>query len=104
MNLGIVLKFKECKLQLYEKRRLFRYFSVNPCMPASRWNRPIERASERVPFSTSYLQLARAYARNSRVKKRGKDREVITRNGHLKRSLKRAMNQTQDLANTYPFV
>ena len=31
-------------------------------------NRPIERASERVPFSTSYLQLALAHARNSRVK------------------------------------
>ena len=31
-------------------------------------NRPIERASERVPFPTSYLQLALAHARNSRVK------------------------------------
>ena len=31
-------------------------------------NRPIERASERVPFSTSYQQLALAHARNSRVK------------------------------------
>ena len=31
-------------------------------------NRPIDRASERVPFSTSYLQLALAYARNSRVR------------------------------------
>ena len=31
-------------------------------------NRPIERASERVPFSTSYLQLALTRARNSRVK------------------------------------
>ena len=31
-------------------------------------NRPIERASERMPFSTSYLQLALAHARNSRVK------------------------------------
>ena len=28
-----------------------------------------ERASERVPFSTSYLELALAHARNSRVKK-----------------------------------
>ena len=34
-------------------------------------NRPIERASERVPFSTSYLQLALAHARNSRVNKCG---------------------------------
>ena len=125
MNLRIVFKFKDCKLQFYEKRRLFCYFRVNPCMPASRWrrllkqkrkknsfkiiigffftpplflatkvaisfvycspktikctqkpkiekkvyrNRPIERASERVPFSTSYLQLALAHARNSRVK------------------------------------
>ena len=117
MNLRIVFKFKDCKLQFYEKRRLFCYFSVNPCMPASRWRRllklkrkknsfkiiigffftpplflatkvaisfvyysqktikctqkpeiEIERATERVPFSTSYLQLALAHARNSRVK------------------------------------
>ena len=39
MNLRIVFKFKDCKLQFYEKRRLFCYFSVNPCMPASRWRR-----------------------------------------------------------------
>ena len=31
-----------------------------------------ERASERVPFSTSHLQLALAHARNSRVKKNDK--------------------------------
>ena len=37
MNLRIVFKFKDCELQYYEKRRLFCYFSVNPCMPASRW-------------------------------------------------------------------
>ena len=39
MNLQIVFKFKDCKLQFYEKRRLFCYFSVNPCTPASRWRR-----------------------------------------------------------------
>ena len=39
MNLRIVFKFKDCKLQFYEKRRLFCYFSVNPCMPASCWRR-----------------------------------------------------------------
>ena len=39
MNLRIVFKFKDCELQFYEKRRLFCYFSVNPCMPASRWRR-----------------------------------------------------------------
>ena len=39
MNLRIVFKFKNCKLQFYEKRRLFCYFSVNPCMPASCWRR-----------------------------------------------------------------
>ena len=37
MNLRIVFKFKDCKLQFYEKRRFFCYFSVNPCMPASHW-------------------------------------------------------------------
>ena len=39
MNLRIVFKFKDCKLHFYEKRRLFCYFSVNPCMPTSRWRR-----------------------------------------------------------------
>ena len=126
MKLRIVFEFKDCKLQFYEKRRFFSYFSVNPRTPASRWhrllklkrininsfkiiigffftpplflatkvaisfvyyspktikctqkpkiekkfyrNRPIEQTSERVPFSTSYLQLALAHARNSRVK------------------------------------
>ena len=129
MNLRIVFKFKDCKLQFYEKRRLFSYFSVNPRTPASRWRRllklkPIRinsfkiiigffftaplflatkvailfvyylpktikcnqkpkiekkftgidragidrnRASERVPFCTPYLQLALTHARNSRV-------------------------------------
>ena len=122
MNLRIVFKFKDCKLQFYEKRRLVFYFSVNPCTPASRWRRllklkrknsfkiiigffftpplflatkvaisfvyyspktikctqkpkiekkftAIDQSSERVPFSTSYLQLALAHVRNSRVKK-----------------------------------
>ena len=125
MNLRIVFKFKDCKLQFYEKRRLFSYFIVNPRMPASRWGRLLklkriknnsllklffvtpplflatkvaisfvyyspktikctqkakiekkftgidqssERASERVSFSISYLQLAVAHARNSQVK------------------------------------
>ena len=39
MNLRIVFKFKDCKLQFYGKRRLFSYFSVNPRTPASRWRR-----------------------------------------------------------------
>ena len=124
MNLRIVFKFKDCKLQFYEKRRLFSYFSVNPRTPASRWRRllklkrininsfkiiigffftpqqflatkvaisfayyspktmkctqkpkmgkkftGIDQSSERASFSTSYLQLALAHARNSRVKK-----------------------------------
>ena len=128
MNLRIVFKFKDCKLQFYGKRRLFSYFSVNPRMPASRQRHLLklkrkkitlfkiiigffltsplflatkvaisfvyyslkttkctqkpkiekkftgidqssERASERVPSSTSYLQLALVHARNSRVKK-----------------------------------
>ena len=36
-NLRIV--FKDCKLQFYDKRRLFSYFSVNPRTPAFRWRR-----------------------------------------------------------------
>ena len=39
MNLWIVFKFKDCKLQFYEKRRLFSYFRMNPRTPASRWRR-----------------------------------------------------------------
>ena len=39
MNLHIVFKFKDCKLQFYEKRRLFSCFGVNPWTPASRWRR-----------------------------------------------------------------
>ena len=39
MNLRIVFEFKDCKLQFYEKRRFFSYFSVNPRTPASRWRR-----------------------------------------------------------------
>ena len=35
MNLQIVFKFKDCKLQFYEKWRLFSYFSMNPRTPAS---------------------------------------------------------------------
>ena len=124
MNLRIFFKFKDCKLQLYKKRMLFSYFSVNPRTPASHWRRllklkrikrnsfkiitgffftsplflatkvaisfvyyspktikctqkpkiekkftGIDQSSERVPFSTLYLQLALAHARNLRVKK-----------------------------------
>ena len=125
MNLRIFFKFKNCKLQFYEKRRLFSYFSVNPRTPASRWRRLLKlkrkkktllrlslasfpphhysqqqrspfrlfitrqklsnalkslkskkslqestnRACERVPFSTSYLQLVLAHARNLQIKK-----------------------------------
>ena len=39
MNLRIVFKFKDYKLQFHEKRRLFSYFIVNPRRPASRWRR-----------------------------------------------------------------
>ena len=39
MNLRIVFKFKDYKLQFHEKRRLFSYFIVNPRTPASRWGR-----------------------------------------------------------------
>ena len=35
------------------------------------------RASERVPFSTSYLQLALVHARNSRVKKEAAGRSTL---------------------------
>ena len=39
MNLRITFKIEDCKLQFYEKRRLFSYFSVNPRTPASCWRR-----------------------------------------------------------------
>ena len=37
MNLRIVFRFKDCKLQFYEKRRLFSYSIENPRTPASHW-------------------------------------------------------------------
>ena len=48
MNLRITFKFKDCKLQFYEKRRLFSYFSVNPCMPASRWRRLLKLKRKKI--------------------------------------------------------
>ena len=50
MNLRIVFKFKDCKLQFYEKQRLFCYFSVNPCMPASRWCRLLKQKRKKNYF------------------------------------------------------
>ena len=50
MNLRIIFKFKDCKLQFYEKRRLFCYFSVNPCMPASRWCRLLKLKRKKNSF------------------------------------------------------
>ena len=50
MNLRIVFKFKDCKLQFYEKRRLFCYFGVNPCMPASRWRRLLKLKRKKISF------------------------------------------------------
>ena len=48
MNLRIVFKFKNCKLQFYEKRRLFSYFSVNPRTPASRWRRLLKLKRKKI--------------------------------------------------------
>ena len=50
MNLRIVFKFKDCKLQFYEKRMLFCYFSVNPCTPASRWRRLLKLKRKKNSF------------------------------------------------------
>ena len=66
MNLQIAFKFKDCKLQFYEKRRLFSYFSVNPRTPASRWRRLLKLKRKKINsfkiiigfFFTSPLFLA----------------------------------------------
>ena len=50
MNLRIVFKFKNYKLQFYEKRRSFCYFSVNPCMPACRWRRLLKLNEKKNSF------------------------------------------------------
>ena len=127
MNLWIVFKFKDCKLQFYEKTKvvlLFQCESLHACQSLAPlvetktkkknsfkiiigffFTPPLflatkvaisfvycspktikctqkpkiekkftgidqssERASEQLPFPTSYLQLALAHARNSRVK------------------------------------
>ena len=48
MNLRIVFKFKDCKLQFYEKRRLFSYFRVNPRTPASRCRRLLKPKRKKI--------------------------------------------------------
>ena len=48
MNLRIIFKFKDFKLQLYEKRRLFSYFSVNPLTPARRWRRVLKLKRKKI--------------------------------------------------------
>ena len=50
MNLRIAFKFKDCKLQFYEKRRLFSYFSMNPRTPASRWRRLLKLKRRKINF------------------------------------------------------
>ena len=50
VSLRIVFKFKDCKLQFYEKKKLFCYFSVNPCMPASRWRRLLKLKRKKNSF------------------------------------------------------
>ena len=66
MNLRIIFKFKDCKLQFYKKRRLFSYFSVNPRTPASHRRRLLKLKRIRIKsfkiitgfFFTSPLFLA----------------------------------------------
>ena len=48
MNLRIVFKFEDCKLQFYEKRRLLSYFNVNPRAPASRWRRLLKLKRKKI--------------------------------------------------------
>ena len=48
MNLRIVFKFKDCKLQFYGKRKLFSYFSVNPRTPASRQRRLLKLKRKKI--------------------------------------------------------
>ena len=50
MNFRIVFKFKDCKSQFYEKRRLFYYFSVNPPTPASCWRRLLKLKRKKYSF------------------------------------------------------
>ena len=57
MNLRIVFKFKDCKLQFYEKQRLFCYFSVNPCMPASRWRRLLKQKRKKIILRLSLASV-----------------------------------------------
>ena len=66
MNLPIVFKFKDCKLQFDGKRRLFSYFIVNPSTPSSRKRRLLKLKRKKINsfkiiigfFFTSPLFLA----------------------------------------------
>ena len=57
MNLRIVFKFKDCKLQFYEKPRLIYYFSVNPRTPANHWRRlfKLKRKKNSYKFFISFV-------------------------------------------------
>ena len=60
MNIRIVFKFKDCKLQFYEKRRLVSYFGVNPCTPASRWRRLWWPSQNAIVFLSSFFFFSSA--------------------------------------------
>ena len=100
MNLRIVFKFKDCKLQFYGKRRLFSYFSVNPRTPSSRQRRLLKLKRKKITLLR--LSLASFSRHHYSQQQRSPFRLVITRqklsNGlkclKLKKSLRESTNRT----------
>ena len=77
MNLRIVFKFKDCKLQFYGKRRLFSYFSVNPRTPSSRQRRLLKLKRKKITLLR--LSLASFSPHNYSQQQRSPFRLFITR-------------------------
>ena len=81
-NLRIDFMFKDCKLQFYQKRRLFSYSSVNPRTPASRWRRLLKLKRKKKLFKLKTLlrlSLASLSPHHYSLQQRSPFRLFITR-------------------------
>ena len=102
MNLRIVFKFKDCKLQFYGKRRFFSYFSVNPRTPSSCQRRLLKLKGKKITLLR--LSLASFSPHNYSQQQRSPFRLFITRQKlsnalkslKLKKSLQESINRASE--------